>query len=130
MMSSTVSPQTIPNLNSEQPTATTCVICGQEHDKSFLKSESKFIGARTRTRWTPYLFLLIPVILIGAILITPNRMVRSRPTLEIQAVGNVRTIAQAEASFHLDHGRYGTLDDLIEATELTGDWAVPLRSRY
>lgn len=129
-MSSTVSPETSSQLSSEHATTTACVICGQEHDKSFLSSESRFIRARTRSRWTAYLPLLIPVILMGALLASPNLPPRPGRTHEIEAVNNVRTIAQAEASFHLDHGRYGTFEDLIEATELTGDWNIPLRSRY
>jgi hypothetical protein len=131
-MSPTANPETTTNLNSNQSTDSACVICGQEHDKSFLKFEPRPIRAKNRTRWTPYLFLLVPVILTGAVLISPNQpvQVRPRPTLELQAVNNARTIAQAEASFHLDHGRYGTFEDLIESSELTGDWDIPLRSRY
>ncbi|HZS48297.1 MAG TPA: hypothetical protein VFC63_24725 [Blastocatellia bacterium] len=49
---------------------------------------------------------------------------------ERTAIGTLKMILQAEASFHISNQRYGTFEELVIAEELSPEWVKPVRDGY
>ena len=83
--------------------------------------------------WKEYLLAVIfgtPLAFVGLIILAGNGLHERPLTTESIAIINLLTISQAEASFHIDHGRYGSFAELVDAKELTPDWGTTTRQEY
>jgi len=129
-MSSTNTQNSVEQIDSEQSSSTACIICGQEHDLSYLKTKPVVTG-HSRNRVRP-VTIILPILLfvVLAQILSSSYSGRMRCSSETAALNNLRTIEQAEESFRQDHGRYGSFEDLIAADELTSKWDMPIRSGY
>src|SRR5215471_6781604 len=118
---------------SQSPGKSTCIICGQEHDQSW-KQQRDRTGYEKRAEFTSLLFVLLIVFAIALpaafIYNSVQPMGRRRQPPEPNAISTLRMLIQSETSFHIEHGRYGSFEELVNAQELCADWVKPIRDGY
>ena len=115
--------------------STSCIICGQKHDQSFLKPPANSTPQKTSNIWSGIALLIgisIVVAVMGVFADGYAKRIRMETTLqsEMNMVTRLQTIAQAEVSFRQTHKRYGTIDELVSEAKLRKKWEIPIRDGY
>jgi type II secretory pathway pseudopilin PulG len=59
---------------------------------------------------------------LGAALALPSLFAARRTSNESAAVGNLRTLGSAEATYYSEHNRFATLSELVAAQMLDSGW--------
>ena len=86
-----------------------------------------------KTERSKLLFILLPIIIgsvIFSFIISGNHMPERRRFPEENAVSELSVLVQGEVSYQQNHGRYGTLEELIISEEIGKGWLKPIRHGY
>src|SRR5580765_7482545 len=112
-----------------------CIICGQEHDRSYLKPQQGSTLQKTNKLSTGIALLIVISIVVGfGSIFVSGYMKRirleSRMMSEMNTIVRLQTVARAEESFRQSHKRYGTIAELVSTAGLRKKWDVPVRDGY
>jgi hypothetical protein len=112
------------NFQYSENDSTGCIICAQEHDHSASLPQPP---NRKRDPVVTSVYVIVPIALFAVFmyLVASGCRERIRDSKEYGAIGNLRSISEAEFSFRSDQGKYGTFEELTAAGKLEDGWNRP-----